>query len=167
MISDPYDTSNRSLWGLKPEIDFLNHGSFGACPKAVLDRQVALREMMEMDPVEFIDNAGRGLWSEALSRLSDFLNADPQGMAFVSNATTGVNTVLMSLELDPGDKILVTDTTYQACRNAVDAVVQRSGCEVTVARIPLPVDDEEEIVESILTKTKTPISITEFSATRF
>ena len=150
MISDPYDTSNRSLWGLKPEIDFLNHGSFGACPKAVLDRQVALREMMEMDPVEFIDNAGRGLWSEALSRLSDFLNADPQGMAFVSNATTGVNTVLMSLELDPGDKILVTDTTYQACRNAVDAVVQRSGCEVTVARIPLPVDDEEEIVEAIL-----------------
>ena len=105
MISDLYDTSNRSLWGLNSEIDFLNHGSFGACPKAVLDRQVALREMMEMDPVEFIDNVGRGLWSEALIRLSDFLNADPQGMAFVSNATTGVNTVLMSLELDPVIKL--------------------------------------------------------------
>ena len=137
MISDSYDARNRSLWGLRSEVDFLNHGSFGACPKAVLNRQMALREMMEMDPVEFIDNVGRELWSEALNRLSEFVNADPSGMVFVPNATTGVNTVLGSLELDPGDKILVTDTTYQACRNAVDAVVQRSGCEVIVACIPL------------------------------
>ena len=71
-------------------------------------------------------------------------------MVFVPNATTGVNTVLRSLKLDSGDKILVTDTTYQACRNAVDAVVQRSGCEVSVAHIPLPLDDEEEIVEAVL-----------------
>lgn len=150
MISDSYDARNRSLWGLRSEVDFLNHGSFGACPKAVLNRQMALREMMEMDPVEFIDNVGRELWSEALNRLSEFVNADPSGMAFVPNATTGVNTVLGSLELDPGDKILVTDTTYQACRNAVDAVVQRSGCEVIVACIPLPLDDEEEIVKTVL-----------------
>ena len=150
MISDSYDASNRSLWGLRTEIDFLNHGSFGACPKAVLNRQMELRETMEMDPVEFIDNVGRELWAEALNRLSDFINADPAGMVFVPNATTGVNTVLRSLKLDSGDKILVTDTTYQACRNAVDAVVQRSGCEVTVAHIPLPLDDEEEIVEAVL-----------------
>jgi len=150
MISDSYDARNRSLWGLRSEVDFLNHGSFGACPKAVLNRQMALREMMEMDPVEFIDNVGRELWSEALNRLSEFVNADPSGMAFVPNATTGVNTVLRSLKLDPGDKILVTDTTYQACRNAVDAVVQRSGCEVIVACIPLPLDDEEEIVKTVL-----------------
>ena len=150
MISDLYDTSNRPLWGLKSEIDFLNHGSFGASPKAVLERQNALREIMEMDPVEFIENLGVGLWEEALNRLSDFVNADPAGMAFVPNATTGVNTVLASLKLDAGDKILVTDTTYQACRNAVDAVAKRSGCEVNVACIPVPLDDEEHAVEAVL-----------------
>ena len=150
MISDLYDTSNRPLWGLKSEIDFLNHGSFGASPKAVLERQNALREIMEMDPVEFIENLGVGLWEEALNRLSDFVNADPAGMAFVPNATTGVNTVLASLKLDAGDKILVTDTTYQACRNAVDAVAERSGCEVNVACIPVPLDDEEYAVEAVL-----------------
>ena len=150
MISDLYDTSNRPLWGLKSEIDFLNHGSFGASPKAVLERQNALREIMEMDPVEFIENLGVGLWEEALNQLSDFINADPAGMAFVPNATTGVNTVLASLKLDVGDKILVTDTTYQACRNAVDAVAERSGCEVNVACIPVPLDDEEYAVEAVL-----------------
>ena len=76
MISDLYDTSNRPLWGLKSEIDFLNHGSFGASPKAVLERQNALREIMEMDPVEFIENLGVELWEEALIQLSDFVNAD-------------------------------------------------------------------------------------------
>ena len=150
MIYDLYDTSNRPLWGLKSEIDFLNHGSFGASPKAVLERQNALREIMEMDPVEFIENLGVGLWEEALNQLSDFVNADPAGMAFVPNATTGVNTVLASLKLDAGDKILVTDTTYQACRNAVDAVAERSGCEVNVACIPVPLDDEEYAVEAVL-----------------
>ena len=150
MIYDLHDTSNRPLWGLKSEIDFLNHGSFGASPKAVLERQNALREIMEMDPVEFIENLGVGLWEEALNQLSDFVNADPAGMAFVPNATTGVNTVLASLKLDAGDKILVTDTTYQACRNAVDAVAERSGCEVNVACIPVPLDDEEYAVEAVL-----------------
>ena len=150
MISDSYDAANRSLWGLKENIDFLNHGSFGASPKAVLDRQLALREMMEMDPVEFIENTGMEMWADALNRLSDFLKADPAGMAFVPNATTGVNTVLASLKLDEGDKILVTDTTYQACRNAVDAIIERSGCQVSVACITLPIDDEEEIVDSVM-----------------
>ncbi len=150
MISDSYDAANRSLWGLKTKIDFLNHGSFGASPKAVLDRQIALREMMEMDPVEFIENIGMEIWADALNRLSDFLKADPAGLAFVPNATTGVNTVLSSLKLDEGDKILVTDTTYQACRNAVDAIIERSGCQVSVARITLPIDDEEEIVDSVM-----------------
>ena len=116
----------------------------------MLERQNALREIMEMDPVEFIENLGVGLWEEALNQLSDFINADPAGMAFVPNATTGVNTVLASLKLDAGDKILVTDTTYQACRNAVDAVAERSGCEVNVACIPVPLDDEEYAVEAVL-----------------
>ena len=105
---------------------------------------------MEMDPVEFIENTGMEMWADALNRLSDFLKADPAGMAFVPNATTGVNTVLASLKLDEGDKILVTDTTYQACRNAVDAIIERSGCQVSVACITLPIDDEEEIVDSVM-----------------
>ena len=150
MTSGGLELGLSGLWRLDPDIVFLNHGSFGASPRAVLDHQTELRAIMESDPVNFIDGHGRELWAEAITRLSEFLNADPDGMAFVANATTGVNTVLASLKLDAGDKILVTDTTYQACRNAVDAVAERSGCEVNVASIPVPLDDEEYAVEAVL-----------------
>ena len=92
------------LWQLNTKVDFLNHGSFGACPIEVLKRQTELRFMMESDPVNFIDGIGRGLWADAVVRLSDFLNADPGGMAFVNNATTGVNTCLLYTSPSPRDR---------------------------------------------------------------
>ncbi|MEC7640360.1 MAG: aminotransferase, partial [Candidatus Thermoplasmatota archaeon] len=90
MTSGGLELGLSELWQLDPDIVFLNHGSFGASPRAVLDHQTELRAIMESDPVNFIDGQGRELWAEAITRLSGFLNADPNGMAFVANATTGV-----------------------------------------------------------------------------
>ena len=97
------------LWGLEPNTVFLNHGSFGASPIAVLKEQDRIRNEMEEDPVYFVERKMKNLWEESIFELSRFLNADPEGMVFVTNATMGVNTVLRSLKLSPGDEIIVPD----------------------------------------------------------
>ena len=129
---------------------FLNHGSFGACPRAVLEEQSRLRALLESDPMDFFFVRGPKLWQEALASLSRFLTADPGGMTFQFNATAGVNTVLRSLSFGPDDEILVLDQTYQACRNAVDFAASRCGAKVVTARVPFPPADEDEIVASVM-----------------
>jgi isopenicillin-N epimerase len=135
---------------LDPEWDFLNHGSFGACPRAVLDVQADLRQRMEHQPVRFLDNEHEALLDGARRALAAFVGADPEGLAFVPNATTGVNAVLRSLPLGPGDALLVTDHAYGACRNALDDAAVRAGARVVVARIPFPLADPAEVVDAVL-----------------
>ena len=139
-------------WILDPNITFLNHGSFGACPKLILDEQTELRTSLESDPVTFMESTARELWAESLVKLSKFINADSEGMTFVTNATSGVNTVLKSLDLKPNDEIIVLDHSYQACWNAVDFITKRTGAKTVVATIPFPIDSNEQIIEEILQK---------------
>ena len=139
-------------WILDPNITFLNHGSFGACPKLILDEQTKLRTILESDPVTFMESTARELWAESLVRLSKFINADSEGMTFVTNATAGVNTVLKSLDLKPNDEIIVLDHSYQACWNAVDFITKKTGAKTVVATIPFPIDSNEQIIEEILQK---------------
>ena len=140
-------------WDLNPETVFLNHGSYGACPKVVLDYQHELRSQLEKDPVHFFDVTSKELWAIAIETLSNFVNADKEGMTFVANATSGVNTVLRSLDLQPGDEILVSDHTYQACRNTVDFVTKRAGARTVVAPLPFPIKSSEQVIETILNYT--------------
>jgi len=137
-------------WKLDPETVFLNHGSFGATPSVILEEQSRFRALMENDPVRFFEREYLDLWDEARHTLSEFLNADLDGMTFVSNATQGVNTVLRSLQLQPGDEIIVPDHSYQACWNAVDFVTERSGAKTVVVEIPFRVGGPQDIIDSIM-----------------
>jgi isopenicillin-N epimerase len=137
-------------WTLDPDVTFLNHGAFGACPREVLALQTELRARMERDPIDFLVRALEPLLDEARVRLAAFLHADPEGLAFVDNATAGVNTVLRSLELHPGDELLTTDHGYNACLNALDAVASRSGARVVIVRVPFPVRGPEEVQDAVL-----------------
>jgi len=138
------------LWPLDPAVTFLNHGSYGACPRVVLDAQTRLRERLEREPVLFLSRELEGLLDAARAALAAFVGAAPDDLAFVPNATTGVNTVLRWLDLQPGDEILATDHTYNACRNAVDAVAARARGQVVVAPVPFPLRGSEEILEAVL-----------------
>jgi len=140
-------------WDLDPNIVFLNHGSFGACPREILDFQTQLRQKLERDPVKFMETEARELWAEALNTLSNFINADPEGMAFVTNATSGVNTVLKSLDLQPRDEILVPDHSYQACWNSVDFVTKKTGAKTVVVPLPFPVENDRQVIDTILSHT--------------
>ncbi len=136
-------------WGLDPEVIFLNHGSFGACPRLVLDRQSELRAQLERQPVDFFVRQYYPLLDEARHGLATFLSADPEGLAFVPNATTGVNSVLRSLQLGPDDSLLVSNHAYNACRNALEFVAGTAGASVDVVDIPFPSGGADEVVSAI------------------
>ena len=137
-------------WDLDPEVIFLNHGSFGACPRVVMQRQQELRAQMEAQPLKFLYRDLEGMLDEARAPLARLIGCDSDDLAFVPNATTGVNTVLRSLTFRPGDELLVTDHEYNACRNALDFVAERSGAKVVVAKVPFPIDHPDTVVARVL-----------------
>jgi isopenicillin-N epimerase len=148
----PMNNLSESIWLLDDRIHFLNHGSFGATPRAILNYQQSLRERLESEPVRFLARELEGLLDIARSQLADFLGADADNLAFISNATIGVNTILRSLIFEPDDEILITNHTYNACRNAIQFVVHRTGVKIVVAYLPFPLTSPQQIVEAILDK---------------
>jgi len=137
-------------WNLDPEIVFLNHGSFGACPTRVLDLQTELRARMESEPVRFFARELPELLDAARSKLAGFLRADPDGLAFVANATTGVNTALAAIPLDNGDEILVTDHGYPACRNAAEMVARRTGARLVEVPLAFPLASSDQVIDAVI-----------------
>ncbi|MGL5081331.1 MAG: aminotransferase class V-fold PLP-dependent enzyme [Microcoleaceae cyanobacterium] len=139
-------------WLLDADTTYLNHGSFGACPIPVLNYQQDLRTQLERNPVHFFVREFEPLLDQARSALAQFVGAEPTTLAFVPNATTGVNCVLRSLPFSGRDELLTTNHEYNACRNALDFVAQSSGAKVTVAEIPFPLTSDNQGVETILNR---------------
>jgi isopenicillin-N epimerase len=140
----------RPLWRLDPSVAYLNHGSYGACPRAVLELQRSLQMEMEREPVDFLARQLPGRLQSARSALAGFLGADAADLVFVPGVTAGVNAVLRSLEVSAGDELLATSHTYAACRQTLDYVAARTGARVVTAALPFPLEDAEEIVAAVL-----------------
>jgi isopenicillin-N epimerase len=140
-----------SHWGLDPAVAFLNHGSFGACPRPVLDAQRRWRDRMEAQPVRFLARELGGELGRARAALGAFIGADPDDLAFVANATGAVNAVLRSLRFAPGDELLTTDHEYNATLNVLRLVAERDGARIVVVPIPFPVRSAEAVVDAVLT----------------
>jgi isopenicillin-N epimerase len=136
-------------WGLDPQVTFLNHGSFGACPRPVLAVQRALQDRLEHQPVRFFRDLP-GLLDAARTHLGAFIDAPPEDLVFVTNATTGVNTVLSALKLGPGDALLTTNHVYPACLRALEHTCARTGSALQIAQIPFPGTTADLIVERVL-----------------
>ena len=127
----------------------LNHGSFGATPTTVLAHQRALRDRMEARPVHFFVRELEAMLDDSRAELAQFLGARAADLAFIPNATTGVNAVLASLDLERGDELLTTDQAYNACRNALDYYAAKAGATVVVAKLPWPAVSDDEVVHAI------------------
>jgi isopenicillin-N epimerase len=139
-------------WTLDPEVCFLNHGSFGACPRVVLDTQAELRARMEREPIRWFIETQPGLIDEARAALAAFVRCRAEDLVFIPNATQAVATVLTNLEpsLRPGDELLATGQEYPACMNNLRRAAQRTGAKVVTAPIPFPLRSEDQIVEAVL-----------------
>ena len=137
-------------WILDPAVTYLNHGSFGAAPKVVLARQNELRTQLEREPVRFMVRELEPLLDHAREMLAEFVGAEPASIAFVPNATTGVNAVLRSLDLDVHDELLVSSHEYNASRNALDYVAGLAGAKVVPADVPFPIQSPDEVFDRIM-----------------
>lgn len=132
----------RDLFLLDPDTIFLNHGSFGACPKPVFEQYQRWQLELERNPVAFLGRRSGTLLGQARERLADYLGARGEDLVFLPNATTGVNIVARSLALQPGDEVLATDHEYGACDAAWRFVCERTGA--TYRRVPVPLPFEPE-----------------------
>jgi isopenicillin-N epimerase len=146
----PRSSPFASHWALDPDVVFLNHGSFGACPIPVLEAQRAWRDRLEAEPVRFMVDELEPALDAVRERLGAFLGAAPDDLAFMHNATSAVNAVLRSLRFEPGDEILGADHEYNACLNVARYVADRDGARLVVAALPFPVPGPGEIVEHVL-----------------
>lgn len=134
---------------LDDDVVFLNHGSFGACPRPVFEKYQFWQRELERDPVHFIGRRTQDLMLESRQELADYLNAPVEQMVFVPNATYGVNVVVRSLNLEPGDQILTTDHEYGAVNNTWRFNAAREGWHYINHPIPLPVTTPEEFVDRL------------------
>ena len=130
----------RDAFLLDPTVVFLNHGSFGACPKTVFAQFQHWQLELERNPVEFLGRRSAGLLLDARQALAAYLNASVNDLVFVPNATTGVNIVARSLALQPGDEVLSTDHEYGACDATWRFVCDKVGAHYRKVQIPLPLD---------------------------
>ena len=141
----------RDLFLLRDDVTFLNHGSFGACPRPVFERYQALQWELESEPVDFLhpDRTLAERLATARARLAGFLGADRDEIVFVPNATNGLNIVARSLGLEPGDEVLTTDHEYGAMDRMWRFLCAKQGALYVRQTLPLPLEDPAEVVEAV------------------
>lgn len=141
--------TSRDHWLLDASVTFLNHGSFGACPRVVLEAQRALRDRLEAQPISFFIRELEGLAERVRVELGVVLGARPEDLGFVPNTTFGCNAVLSSFPFEPGDEVLITNHGYNAVNNAATRWASARGATVKVAKIPMPVRSPDDVVAAI------------------
>ena len=139
----------RDQFLIDPGVAFLNHGSFGATPRPVFKTYQQWQLRLERQPVQFLITELPEHFAHARQRLGKYLNASPDALVYIPNATFGVNVAANSLPLGPGDELLTTNHEYGACDNVWNYYSRKRGFTIVRQSIPLPVTSAETIVEQI------------------
>lgn len=139
----------RSLFLLRPDVVFLNHGSFGATPKPVFKRYQYWQRELERQPVEFLGRRAKELLYESRAVLAEYLQTQPANLVYVTNATTGLNIIAHSLDLSSKDEVLSTDHEYGALDRTWRFLSQKRGFKYINQPINLPVQNQEQIIEDL------------------
>lgn len=138
----------REQFLLDPEVIYLNHGSYGACPRAIFEAYQEWQLTLERNPVQFMQNVTAHL-QDAREKLAEFVGTAANNLVFVQNATTGMNIIARSLALKPGDEILTTNHEYGAMDRTWRFVCEQTGAHYINHPVPLPIESAEQVVETI------------------
>ena len=155
-----FGRSMREHWLLDPDVTYLNHGTVGAPPRQVLQKQQALRDEMERQPSRFMLRELNGeqpmpwrlesRYREAIAQIAPFFGARPDDLVFVPNVTTGLNAVLRSVSLGPPDEVLISDLAYGAIALAARVVTSDRGATLRTVEMPFPLRDSGDVVDAFV-----------------
>jgi isopenicillin-N epimerase len=135
---------------LREDVTFLNHGSFGACPRPVFETYQRFQRELESEPVDFLGRRLTELMRAPREALGAFLGTSAENVVGVVNATGGLNIVAQSLPLGEGDEILTTDHEYSALEKTWAYVTRRTGAKVVVVQVPMPLVSEAAFTDAIV-----------------
>lgn len=139
----------REQFLVRQDITFLNHGSYGACPRPVFEVYQSWQRELESQPVEFISRRMHGLMSEARAALGNFLVTAADNLIFAPNVTWAINAVVRSLSLQPGDEVLATNLEYGAVDRTWRYYCGQQDAYYINQPITLPVTTPEAFVEEL------------------
>lgn len=137
---------------IRDDIIFFNHGSFGACPKPVFEKYQAWQLELERQPVEFLQRCRIEFLDKATDKIAEYLNAPAEELVFVPNATTGMNVVAKSFDLEPDDEILTSDHEYGAVDKAMEFVAKKTGAKIIRHHIEVPYTTDEAFTDAFFAK---------------
>jgi len=147
--------SIRSEFMLDPDIHYLNHGSFGACPRMVFEDFQNWQRILEANPLDYFTRQLKGLFhgeasgplEDARQALGEFVNADADGLIFTPNVTIALNAIASSLQLEPGDEVLTTDHEYGTILATWARKCDQEQARLTQVSIPLPVNSHQAFID--------------------
>ena len=137
-------------FALDPAVLHLNHGSFGAAPRAALAAQAEARNRLEAATMRFMVRDWPGLIAAARARVAAFVGSDPEDMVMIPNPTAGVASIANSIAWEPGDCIITTDHGYRACLNTMLRLVETHGIKIVTVTVPLPVRSSIEVTDRLV-----------------
>ena len=144
----------KELFLLDPEVVFLNHGSFGACPRPVFDEYQRLQRELERHPARMLGpDHFPALTAGLRETVASYVGADPEDIALVPNATIGVNMILRSLQLERGDEVVTTSHAYGGNVPLLHYVCERAGARCVVVQTR-PADAADAILGAVTSRTR-------------
>jgi len=138
----------KPLFYLDPNVTYLNHGSFGACPRIIFDSLIKFQKQLEFEPVNFLFSDLFDYLKDSRSSLSNYINCDRDDVAFFPNPSTALNTLIRSLDLNKGDQILTTNHEYGALDRTWNFISIKTGCEYVKLEIEIPFLDKQKFIDS-------------------
>ena len=137
----------KPFFSLDPNVTYLNHGSFGACPKIIFNSLISFQKKLENEPVKFLDEYIYEYLKESRKSLSKYINCDRDDVAFFPNPSTALNTLIRSLDLSKGDQILSTNHEYGALDRTWNFISKKKGCEYVKIDIEVPYLDKQKFTD--------------------
>ena len=148
----------KSLFMLDSKITYLNHGSFGACPKPIFNELINWQKKLEREPVKHLVFDIYNYLEKSRDALSKYVDCNKNDVIFSPNPSTALNTVIKSLKLKKDDEILTTNHEYGALDKTWKFICNKTGAKYIQAKILLPLISNDNFIDclekKITTKTK-------------